>query len=844
MPPGDQQPLGDPPPGFRYRVVEVPLDQVLGDTTMSTMSPYSSEGGMASGISGGDIALDGYDPLLEDIIRQQLYESQQPFPPAGEGAPPDLVEALPPSRAAVAEAAQVASPVISAEAAKEEEEMKEMIRVMHEEQQPLAGMLLSFLPAFLLLLLFIPIGIFLFFSQGSVTVVVCPFQSCVDDAQRFDTIMEHASVSACVDFYEHTCAYWRETNPVPDYAWRHSFLDHMRMNIEADVHHALKAQSQRRARSITTGLVTTMIDIYRGCISKQDSEKGRKAMYDLDVAMFRANWSLAQVLSELVLQFDIDGFFRVRFLHSEFSYPRGYLELDFPSLVIRPENLLQRGAVLKDADKRLLYEATVEMYDALRIHPGPERRTRAERVVDLVKAVATRILNLKPTDVENPVAYRRVTDFMGSKVMDWHLYFSEVTHRSLQRLPFVVVKLVNRHYLLDINQFFDSLSDPSGDTTHFMDYLRLLLFLNFAAALPNLSKVTEAYWRFSHDLRQEPDRWRLCLYFLDDILPRSLSWFYHHYHLTRRDSKEVEKMKVVMFFVPGLVEGDAIQIPPPTVDVDTSNIVSAALEARRIEVMTYYNFSSFVERGKQFGPPYKVLDLNCRYNYGTNTLYIPHALFHGPLYREGEKNLVYLPKLLHIIGMGMGKALDSRGIHVSSEPDDSDWLWGESLQRWENNTACFRTIYNVLDPRTRRQVDAVRTFPGNLVDSMALRAALWYFRHRAREAAHPKPDFQLPEGRNLSSDEIFFYSFGEYMCEVLKPAAHNKVIDFGYLPPNRVRLNTLLRNTPEFATAFNCPSTSQMVLPTANYCMAFPPKEHYVIMPIDPYTTPMPTVGP
>ncbi|XP_037556652.1 neprilysin-1-like [Dermacentor silvarum] len=127
---------------------------------------------------------------------------------------------------------------------------------------------------------------------------------------------------------------------------------------------------------------------------------------------------------------------------------------------------------------------------------------------------------------------------------------------------------------------------------------------------------------------------------------------------------------------------------------------------------------------------------------------------------------------------------------------------------------------------------------------MALQAALWYFRRRAREVAHPNPDFHLPKNRNLSSDELFFYSFGEYMCEVLKPAAHNKVIDFGYLPPNRIRLNTLLRNTPEFAAAFNCPLTSEMVLPTANFCVAFPPKEHYVIRPIDAYTTPGPSTTP
>nr|XP_050041609.2 uncharacterized protein LOC126538968 [Dermacentor andersoni] len=116
---------------------------------------------------------------------------------------------------------------------------------------------------------------------------------------------------------------------------------------------------------------------------------------------------------------------------------------------------------------------------------------------------------------------------------------------------------------------------------------------------------------------------------------------------------------------------------------------------------------------------------------------IPHALFHGPLFKEGEKNLVYLPKLLHVIGMGMGKALDPHGMHISSEPEDSDWLWGESLERWENNTACFHTIYNVLDPKTRRQVDADRTFPGNLVDSMALQAALWVI-HATFTSAHTR----------------------------------------------------------------------------------------------------------
>ncbi|KAL1469177.1 hypothetical protein MTO96_004892 [Rhipicephalus appendiculatus] len=457
-------PPGDPPPGYRYRVVEIPLDHVFTESSTNVSTPLSSE------IVGIPPAHFEECPLTPVAVTPTEAPSPAFEVPQAEAKLP-----------------QSPAPDRSPEAIKEEEEMKEMIREMNEEQEPMHGALMTLLPAFLLLLLFIPVGIFLFVAHETVTVVECPFRTCVEDARRIDDIMEHATVSACVDFYEHTCAYWREENPIPDYAWRHSYMDRIRMNIEADVRDALKAESQRRARTITTGLVATMIDIYRGCISKQDPEKGRKAMSDLDLVLFRGSHLVSQALTQLVLQFDVDGFFRVHFLQSEFAYPREYLEVragrvlrmrpdstremrvdhstdielsTSPASVIRPENLLQKGAVLKEADKRLLHDATLEMYDALRLHAAPERRTRAEKVVDVVKAVTTRILNLKATAVNNPVAFRKVSDFLSGRVVDWHTFFSEVTHHSLPHLRFTVVKLVNSHYLLDINQFIDSLADP------------------------------------------------------------------------------------------------------------------------------------------------------------------------------------------------------------------------------------------------------------------------------------------------------------------------------------------------------------------------------------------------
>ncbi|XP_077500123.1 neprilysin-2-like [Amblyomma americanum] len=962
MQPGNQ-PVGNPPPGYRYRVVEIPLDQVFADS-MSSLAGFGEEGTelqyrqyvqqlQQAGLE--EYLRQQYlDPQLQQammqqqILQQQLMQQQMMqqqmmqqeqmaaaglgvgvpgalrtarpptmLPPFGEVVPPPAEphpRPLMPGQIVSGKEPITSGPGTPqmSELRQDEEEVKEMIEeMMVEDEEGVAGMLISLLPAFLLLLLFIPLGI-LFFVQTTITVVECSFKSCVDDGVRFDEIIEHASVSACRDFYEHTCAHWRDNNPVPEFATRFSYLDYMRMRIEEDISNALKGESQKRARTITTAHVSTMVDIYRGCLNEQDASGGKEAMRDLEGIIFGRNATVTQVLARTVLKLGIDTFFAVRFRRSDLSYPRNYLELDFPNLVIQPENFLTKSLVLKEPDRRLLVQASQEMFRALQL-PSSQYRDRADQLVSMVKAVAGRILFYKPTTIEHPVTYRRLSQLLGSNVLNWLDFFTEVTQHSVPRLTYTMVRLVNGPYLTTLNAFLDAQAYPTGNRDNFLDYVRLLIFLNFAVSLPSLPQLNEVYWRYGHDMHKAPERWRLCLRFIDEILPRALSWFYHRYHLTLRVAKEpftvlltpltqgtvqehletvealkdvfgiflgnadwlpynmridgstkLEKMRVVMFFTPNIVQGDAISIPPPSIDVDGNNIAKAAVEARKVEVSDYYNYSIFLEKGEQFGPPYKVLDMNCHYNYGTNTLYVPHVLFHGHLFSEGERNLVYLPKLLHIIGLGMGKALDPHGTRISSEPEDADWLWGAARTRWENYTACFRNIYNVLEPKFRMQgtarillshdtsrlsrlsfllfletsqVDANRTFAGNLVDSMALQAALWYYRRRAKEAAHPQPDFQLPKAKNLSSDAIFFYSFGEYMCEVLSPNANRKLIDFGLLPPNHVRLNTLLRHMPDFATAFECPPTSEMVLQPPEYCVPWPSTERYIIRPADAFST-------
>ncbi|KAK8779237.1 hypothetical protein V5799_019423 [Amblyomma americanum] len=283
--------------------------------------------------------------------------------------------------------------------------------------------------------------------------------------------------------------------------------------------------------------------------------------------------------------------------------------LDFPNLVIQPENFLTKSLVLKEPDRRLLVQASQEMFRALQL-PSSQYRDRADQLVSMVKAVAG---------------------------LNWLDFFTEVTQHSVPRLTYTMVRLVNGPYLTTLNAFLDAQAYPTGNRDNLLDYVRLLIFLNFAVSLPSLPQLNEVYWRYGHDMHKAPERWRLCLRFIDEILPRALSWFYHRYHLTLRVAKEpftvlltpltqgtvqehletVEALKDVF----GIFLGNADWLPynmridgstkcgvckriplfQTQIDVDGNNIAKAAVEARKVEVSDYYNYSIFLEKGEQFG---------------------------------------------------------------------------------------------------------------------------------------------------------------------------------------------------------------------------------------------------
>ncbi len=61
-----------------------------------------------------------------------------------------------------------------------------------------------------------------------------------------------------------------------------------------------------------------------------------------------------------------------------------------------------------------------------------------------------------------------------------------------------------------------------------------------------------------------------------------------------------------------------------------------------------------------------------------------------------------------------------------------------------------------------------------------------------------------------SPEQLFFLGFAQSWCRTYQPKALHQLLLTDVHSPSRARVNGPLRNRPEFAAAFKCPSGSPM----------------------------------
>ena len=241
-----------------------------------------------------------------------------------------------------------------------------------------------------------------------------------------------------------------------------------------------------------------------------------------------------------------------------------------------------------------------------------------------------------------------------------------------------------------------------------------------------------------------------------------------------------------------------------------------------------------IERGDYFGDLHRAIDFESRREFGKigkpvdlnewgmsaptvnayfnpqmNDINFPAGVLQPPLYDPKEDDAVNYGNTGSTIGHELTHGFDDQGRQFDSQGNLRDWWTKDDAKGFEDRINCLRdqfATYTIVDDiyinSKLTSGEDVADLGGTLIAYLAWKEA----------TAGAK--LQPIEG--FTPDQRFFIGFAQWACENQRPEQLrlNAVTDPH--SPGDARINGIVTNMPQFATAFQCAKTAPMV--KANVC--------------------------
>uniref|UniRef100_A0A0N5BPK6 Peptidase_M13 domain-containing protein n=1 Tax=Strongyloides papillosus TaxID=174720 RepID=A0A0N5BPK6_STREA len=217
---------------------------------------------------------------------------------------------------------------------------------------------------------------------------------------------------------------------------------------------------------------------------------------------------------------------------------------------------------------------------------------------------------------------------------------------------------------------------------------------------------------------------------------------------------------------------------------------------------------------KIFQPHEYVLDYahkNIQYHFNFNKLRISHNALEEPWFNR------YFPQSLNFGNIG---SVIANGILNAFNSDHYKYIYGldekgkliltsESIKNFENKSDCFVKQYGAqIEKITGRNVNGSLTLAENIADNgglkIAHRAYMKYLQSIGGEEA------KVPGFEELTSEQLFFISFGRTFCEHKSKSSLEDQINKDVNAPGEIRTIITLSNYKPFSNAFKCKLNTTM----------------------------------
>jgi putative endopeptidase len=636
------------------------------------------------------------------------------------------------------------------------------------------------------------------------------------------------TVDPCVDFYQYSCGGWQKKNPIPpdQVAWGvYGKLYQDNLTFLRGILEQASTTKEKRDR------VTQEIgDFYAACMDEAGIDKlGADALKTqlTEIDQLKSAHDLAPIVARM--QLDLGGvLFGIGARQDPDNSEQQIVGVDQSGIGLPDRDYYTKDDA-KSKETRERYVQHVQRVFQLLGDSSDVAKQNADAVMRIETALATASM----TRVERRDPYRRKNKIKLADLQqmvpsfDWAAYFS-----TLKTPQFEIINVAPPAFFKELEARLKD--EPIGNLRN---YLRFHMANGYAAYLSSafVQENFDFYLKYLRGAKEIQPRWKRCVQFTDRDLGEALGQAYVRKvfppELKASTVDMVKRIEDAMALRIGQLDwmspetkaqaltklqGIRNKIGYPDKWRDYSSVKIAGNDflgdvQRLTEFERHRNLNKIgqpVDHGEWgMSPP----TVNAYYNAAMNDINFPAGVLQPPLFDAKMDDAPNYGNTGGTIGHELTHGFDDQGAKFDAKGNLRDWWTKDDKQKFEERTKCVSDQYSQYVVVDDLKINGRLTMGEDVADlgGEILAYIAW-------QGATKDKNLKPVDG--LTPEQRFFIGFAQWDCSNSRPEELRLRVLTDPHSPSKFRINGVVVNMPNFATAFSCKAGQPMVNPPEKVC--------------------------
>jgi endothelin-converting enzyme/putative endopeptidase len=637
------------------------------------------------------------------------------------------------------------------------------------------------------------------------------------------------SVDPCVDFYQYSCGGWQQKNPIPpdQTSWGvygKLYQDNLNF-LRGILEQAAAAKGQRDTVTQEIG------DFYSACMDEPAVEKlGLSALKPqlTAITQLKSAHELAPVVARM--QLDLGGavFFGSSARQDPDNSEQQIAGVDQGGLGLPDRDYYTKDDPKSKETRERYLQHVQKVFELLGDKPEA-----AKQNADVVMRIETALATASLTRVERRDPYKRKNKIKLGDLeqmvpsFDWPAYY-----RTLKAPQFEIINAAPPAFFKELEARLKA--EP---VANLRNYLRFHLANGYAAYLssPFVQENFEFYLKYLRGAKELQPRWKRCVQYTDRDLGEALGQAYVRkvfppelkastlemvrgiedamaQRIGQLDWMSSETKEQAMAKLHGI--RNKIGYPEKWRDYSSVKILRNDFLGdvqRSTEFERHRNFNKIgqpVDHGEWGMTPPTV---NAYYSASLNDINFPAGVLQPPLYDAKMDDAPNYGNTGGTIGHELTHGFDDQGAKYDAKGNLRDWWTKDDKQKFEERTKCVADQYAQYVVVDDLHINSRLTLGEDVADlgGEILGYIAW------KDATKDK-DLKPLDG--LTPEQRFFIGFAQWDCSNTRPEEMRVRALTDPHSPSKYRINGVVVNMPDFASAFSCKAGQPMVNPPEKVC--------------------------